>query len=99
MHRIALLCCFLLLAQAAMAQPGPGAGHGPDRQAARDQLRGDLRGAAQATRPRSGATIQAVATPEQEPPIVVGYHLSPRERAEMRQQLRQEQPDVRKTRP
>ena len=99
MIRIALLSCWLLSAQAGVAQPGQVAGQGPDRQAARDQLRGDLRGAAQATRPLSGATMQAVATLEREPPVVVGRHLSPRERAEMRQQLRQEQPDYLKTRP
>ena len=99
MRQFVLLSCFLLLAQAAMAQAAPGGGQGPDRQVAREQLRGDLRGAAQATRPHVGPSTQAPTVPQQEPPAVPGRHLSPRERAEMRQQLRQEHSDFRRARP
>ena len=92
---------FLLLTSIASAQPG---GQGPqrgerlfDRKIDRQQLRGELRGANRPQRPADSdpaalATADAV-------PVAPVRHLSPRERAELRQQLRREQADARRASP
>ena len=92
----AALLLLLLLPAVAYTQPGPGGPPRADRQLERQQLRGELRGAARLQRP-----------PESDPPAVPGLvpaqlaparHLNPRERAELRQQLRQEQLESRRSR-
>lgn len=92
---------FLLLTGIASAQPGgPGPQRGErlfDRQVDRQQLRGELRGATRPQRPAdSDPTAVATADPV---PVTPVRHLSPRERAELRQQLRREQADGRRANP
>lgn len=89
---------FLLLSGAVSSQPGgagPQRGERPlDRQVERQQLRGELRGATRAQR-LADPDAAVVATAGQLPETPV-RHLSPRERAELRQQLRREHADARK---
>ena len=93
----AVLILFALYTGAAPAQPGGAGAQRVDRQLDHEQLRGDLRGAVRPQRVSgSGATIMAAADP---PPAVPARHLSVRERAELRQQLRQEQAGARKANP
>lgn len=89
MKRLWLFSPLFLCAAGAIAQPSQNAGPGADRQAARDQRRAELRIAVQASR-----QIEAEApAPRVYEPLATSRHLSPRERAEMRQQLRQQQPE------
>ncbi|MEO6625643.1 MAG: hypothetical protein ABIN37_12555 [Burkholderiaceae bacterium] len=87
----------MLITGAAFAQPGGGGPQRSDRQFDHQQLRGELRGAARPQRPsESEPASVATADPLSIAPV---RHLTPRERAELRQQLRQELPDARKTFP
>ena len=88
-----------LAASCVLAQPARDGAQRDDRQAAREQLRGELRGAALVARPPSEPQLQPVAESQTDKPGANGRQLTPRERAEMRQQLRQEQLDYRRMRP
>ena len=99
MHRFWTLLSLWLAASCVLAQPARDAGPRDDRQAAREQLRGELRGAALVARPRGESQLQPVDESEPEKPATSARQLTPRERAEMRQQLRQEQLDYRRIRP
>ena len=72
----------------AFAQPVQNAGPGAERQAAREQRRSDLRTALQPKRRADVHTTKAYDAPP------AARHLSARELAEMRQQLRQQQAEV-----
>ena len=70
----------------ALAQPVPSVGPGNElREAAREQRRADLRTALQSHRQADPRTAKSSDAPS------AGRHLSARELAEMRQQLRQQQ--------
>ena len=94
MPQILLFLLILFGAAGALAQ---GAGGSNERQAAREQRRTELRSALQARR-------QSEKPPESqgarvEPRTQQVRHLTPEERAEMRQQLRQQQIENRRVRP
>ena len=99
------LLLLVLPGAAAVAQSEPGGpprgdrqlDRQPDRQLERQQLRGELRVAARPHRPGESHAA-AMPAPDQAKPAPP-RHLSPSERAELRQQLRQEQLDSRKVRP
>lgn len=86
-----LLTALLWCAVNAVAQPGNGSALAGDRQLDRQQLRGELRFAAQPLR------VSDAAANEGSPGAALTgdspRRLTPRERAEMRQQLRQGQID------
>ena len=93
MKRHRLFLTIWLCAATAIAQPLQNFGPGDDRQAAREQRRAELRTALQANRQVEAPTIRVY-----EPPPA-DRHLSPRELAEMRQQLRQQQAEGPRYRP
>ena len=93
MKRHLLRASILLCASGAFAQPAQNAEPGADRQAAREQRRAELRTALQA--PRQVETQP----PGSFEPLPASRHLSPRELAEMRQQLRQQQAEGQRYRP
>ena len=93
MKRHPLLLTLGLCAAGAFAQPLQHAGSGADRQAEREQRRAELRTALQAKRQAEAPTSRAYGPP------TAGRHLSPRELAEMRQQLRQQQAESQRYRP
>ena len=93
MKRHPLLLTLGLCAAGAFAQPLQNAAPGADRQAAREQRRAELRIALQANRQVEVQNTRSFAPPP------AGRHLSPRELAEMRQQLRQQQAENQRYRP
>jgi TolA-binding protein len=88
-----LLATIWLFTACAFAQPAQNAGPGAEREAAREQRRADLRTALKTNRPSDVETTRAYDAP---PPA---RHLTARELAEMRQQLRQQQAEVPHFRP
>ena len=93
MKRHRLLLTLWLCAAGAFAQPLQNAVSGADRQAEREQRRVELRIALQAKRQVEATSSRAYGT------APAGRHLSPRELAEMRQQLRQQQAESQRYRP
>ena len=94
MQRILLFSLMLLGAASALAQ---GAGSSNERQAAREQRRTELRSALLARRQSEQPPESQGARVEQR--ALQARHLTPEERAEMRQQLRQQQIENRRVRP
>ena len=93
----AVLMLFALFTGAASAQPGGSGAQRADRQLDHQQLRGELRGAVRPQRlSESDLASMATALPS---PAIPARHLTVRERAELRQQLRQEQAGARKANP
>ncbi len=80
-----LLC---LCASVAGAQPGQSPGPGPERTSEREQRKAELR---TALKPNRQPELQNALNDE---PTRGGRHLSPGERAEMRQQLRRSPNDI-----
>ena len=93
MSRTVLPLILWLCAIAAIAQPMRNADAGSERQAEREQRRLELR---RALRPDQRAEVQNVAVNVAVP---AERHLSPRERAEMREQLRLQQNGNRRSAP
>jgi hypothetical protein len=98
MHRLLPAIALLLIGCAALAQPGPEKPQHAERQAAREQLRGELRGATRLPRHEGSHPLDASGSVEAPKTATPARHLTPSERAEMRQQLRQEQFDNKKVR-
>lgn len=99
MIRLLPVIALLLVICDAHAQSGPEKPLHAERQAARDQLRGELRGAAGLHRHETDHPVQPSPSPGAPKAAAPVRHLTPSERAEMRQQLRQEQFDAKKVRP
>ena len=93
MYRHLLCAAMCICAGGAIAQPGQNGGPGSDRQAAREQRRAELRTALLANRQLDAQNAGGFET------VPTGRHLSPRELAEMRQQLRQQQAQSQHYRP
>jgi hypothetical protein len=93
MKRPLLFATIWLCAVSAFAQPMQTAGPGAERQVSREQRRAELRTALQANRQ---AQAQSTKTYDMPP---AGRHLTPRELAEMRQQLRQQPTGGQNSRP
>ena len=93
MKRLPLFALAWLCAASVYAQRLQGGEPGADGQAVRQQRRVEIRTALQAKREVDTPSTQVVET------VPRGRHLSPRERAEMRQQLRQQQPGNQNYRP
>jgi hypothetical protein len=88
MNRNLLLATIWLCTAGAFAQPAQSSGPGAERQAAREQRRADLRTALQ---PNRHSDVQVTKVYDAPP---AARHLSARELAEMRQQLRQQQAEA-----
>lgn len=83
-----LLATVWLCSAGAFAQSGQNSGPAAEREAAREQRRADLRTALQ---PNRQPEVQPTRVYDAHPAT---RHLSARERAEMRQQLRRQQPEA-----
>lgn len=97
MRQSILPLCFCLLGASAAAQPGQRPPQDDDRQGARDTRKVDLRESLRSGRPADVGLNLAVVNQEQS--ASARRHLSPLERAELRQQLRQEQLQSRRVLP
>jgi hypothetical protein len=93
MNRNLLFATVWLSTASAFAQPAQHSGLAAERQAAREQRRAELRTALQPNRQSDGQTTKAYDAPP------AARHLSARELAEMRQQLRQQNAEVAHSQP
>jgi len=96
MRRILVTIPFCLCALAVWAEPGPRASQGDPQQILRDQRRSELRDVLRPPRPSDFGPVST--SVRVEPPAPPSRHLTPQERAELREQLRREQNESRRNR-